>query len=62
MFENEQNIQRDIISATQYVPHWEILPMDQLFHSGYSPRNASDFNAGNSAWHECASEENQIHL
>ena len=60
MFKNEQNIQSDIISAPQYVTHWEILPMDQLFHSGYSPRNTSDLNEGNSAWHECESEENHL--
>lgn len=36
--------------------------MDRLFHSTYSPRNTSGLNEGNSAWHLCESEENQILL
>lgn len=34
--------------------------MDQLFNSTYSPRHTNDLNKGNSAWHLCESEENQI--
>lgn len=43
MFKNEQNIQRDLISAPQYVMHWEISPMDQLLHSSYSPKKCQWF-------------------
>lgn len=62
MFKNEQTIQRDVISAPQNATHQEILPMDGLFHSTSSPRNTSGLNEGNSAWHLCESEENQILL
>lgn len=39
-----------------------VLKMDQLLGSGYTPRNTSDLNEGNSAWHERESKENHTHL
>lgn len=62
MFKNEQNIQRDIISTPHHMTDSNVLKMDQLLGSGYTPRNTSDLNEGNSAWHECESEENHMHL